>query len=405
MFRSRRFRLLSRVGLPLLALLVLAAPVSAASWNPPVLIGTSSNGVAWMNSLAVTANGTAIAVFSDAMGPAGIYGVFLVRSTSSGNPWSKAHQVSVPGSCSASAPAISANGSNVDMAWLDYSDCTSGYFMGAVWYAHSVDNGKTFAPPKKLSPITIHLGILDVGSASDGTVVVGWTEDETGSMYVRTSTDYGSTFKARQTIGVTTAHPFEIAPDRLDGSVTVAVGDGVAYVGYLSNQSTIKVRRSVDAGTTWSAPFNLATNADGFSEPDLAAEDSHAVLAFAATNGSTDWARYRQTNDSGATWPATTDVTTKNQPKAWYTAISLSGGTVRLAYTRCITQACANQAVYYTQRAGTGSWTVPVRVSQGGGSASLGAFTAGVGAANGNPIVVYFTQNGLGTFVHARSKV
>ncbi len=393
-----------RIGLPVLGVFLITSPVAAAGWRAPVVVGTSSDGLAWMNSLAVTENGTAVAVFTDPSGQNGYQAAFLSRSVNGGATWSRASKLSDPSVCAAGSAAVSAVGSNVDVAWGEFpaADCTQPHTVGAVWYAHSSDNGKTFSAAKRLSPASGFAGVLDIASASSGLVVVGWTDDGSAAMYVRRSTDSGSNFEPAQLIGTTTAHPFETRPDRPDGSVTVAAGDGVAYVAYLSSQSTIKMRRSSDSGTTWSAPVKLAANADGFSEIDLSAEGPRAVVAYAATNGKTDWARYRETKDAGVTWRSAVNLTTKSQPHAWYTAVSIAGGTVRFAYTRCVTKACNKEAVYYRQRVGSAPLSSPSRVPQL--DVMYAAYAAGVTAVNGKPIVLYFSYNGLGSFVTAVSK-
>jgi hypothetical protein len=83
------------------------------------------------------------------------------------------------------------------------------------------------------------------------------------------------------------------------------------------------------------------------------------MIAYAATNGTTDWARYRETQNAGLTWRSPVNLTTSSQPDAWYTAVSIAGGTVRFAYTRCVTQAYEKEAVYYRQRVGAGPLSSP----------------------------------------------
>src|SRR5215210_4978399 len=131
----------TRVGAAVLGALAIASPVAAAGWNDPVLIGRSSHGVAWANSLAVTGNGTAIAVFAEPTGENSYQTTLLSRSTDGGETWSRAMKLSDPSACAAGSPAVSAVGNNVEVAWAEFAHCGATNVVGAVWFARSTDNG------------------------------------------------------------------------------------------------------------------------------------------------------------------------------------------------------------------------------------------------------------------------
>ena len=130
-------------------------------------------------------------------------------------------------------------------------------------------------------------------------VFTGYT---TGRIYIRTSTNGGTTFAAKKQLGSTdNAEPGRIVTYRSDP--VVAIAGGITYAAYTSARDRISVRRSTTAGRTWSAP-TIITNAATQSELSLVAAGRKAVLAYTISVSGRIKVVYRRTVNQGVTWAA-----------------------------------------------------------------------------------------------------
>ena len=360
------------------------SPAAASSWSVSA-VTSSGGGVAWGNSAAMTDNGTGVIVYADFSNG---NSVAYLRRKVSGGAWQSQVRLSAQGICYGTVPAVDANGSNVDVVWVQEtgSDCTA-TTSGQAYYMHSSDNGAHFTSPQGISGSTLRAGEIDVASGPNGEVLIGWTDDSNGKMYVRSSTD-GVAFGSAQLIGTTKATPWD-GSSTLDGAVGVAIGSGVQYVAYLSNQSTIQVRRSTDGGASWSAATKITGQADGYSELSITAEGSRADIGFAALAKGHEWAQYRETKNGGASWKKPTNLTTPSQPYGTYTGVGLKDGTLRATYSRCVTASCDVLAVYYRQQKAGKSMSAAVRVS----APAAWSYAAGVAGVGNASVVMYYTYN------------
>src|SRR5579872_2944164 len=125
------------------------------------------------------------------------HGIYFRSSSNNGLMWTPstslpAKKLSLNGGGSASYPVISANGSNVYVAW---PETKSG--LGQIFVAASKDNGISFSSPKAVSVFGYN-SVTPVIASAGGNVYVAWrqTTVSTGSAYIEiaTSNDNGATW-------------------------------------------------------------------------------------------------------------------------------------------------------------------------------------------------------------------
>ncbi len=332
-------RSLLAVPVALLLSLLLAGQVLAAhGWSAPIPLTSTGSGFPF--GIARVDNDTAVAALVEWNGNG--YDVLARRSTTSGSSWDPPITLSTGGYF----PAVAALDPFVDFVWEQ---------NGRVRYARSNNGGASFGPSVALSKSTFPLG-LSVARGPDGLVVVAWENGNTKRIRARVSTDGGLTFGRTAAFD---SHTQEMA-------TAVAAGDGVAYLAYKTRYYRLVVRRSLDGGQTWSAPFVGTTEGYGLSghQFSLTASGSHAYLAYTDSNPNHPaWGtvRYRRTLDSGVSWSAQRDLA----PPMWKTEtpdIFLLNGVVRAVYERRATV----YGVNYQQSADGLSWSTAEQVETGG---------------------------------------
>jgi hypothetical protein len=349
------------VTIPMAVLLavVLAGQTVGAAWSAKTVIDRSS---VWLADLATFANGTAIALIEDCVDTGGgmCTGVVaLRRSTDGGLTWGPRMKVAPRREFDEEdMAAIAGRGKFVDLVWGG----------DGLRYRRSINQGETFGRARYLSHAS-SVRHPDIGRGPDGLVAVSWggyPDDFTDQISVRVSSDGGRTFGTKHSWPTTTA----------DWS-TVAVGDGVVYLASINAAGKEVVRRSTNAGQSWSLISQL--DPGGLT---LAAEGSEAYVAWISPQG--QGVKYRRTIDRGATWSPVASLSSPN----WYlydTVISLQGGVARALYG-------GDDGMYYRQSADGLTWSAPRIVSQQ---------PYGFVGRAGDRVLVLF-HNGIKTFVKTR---
>ncbi len=359
--------------LAVLLALVIASAATAVAWSPRVRLTTSGNGMA--GGLVTLGASTAVAVYE--LGP----DVFVKRSTNSGVNWGSKLRVSRLNK-GGDYPDIDGRDNFVDVVWHeDDADNPT-----TVRYVRSTNSGASYGSSVELA--SLHKDdwtIPRVGRGANNVVAVAWFEGMSASIKVRVSTDGGVSFGAVQTLsGVTTTY---------DPLPAVAVGNGVIYVAYYTDNDTVKVRRSVNDGASWLAATTIANNASIF--PNLqaltiTAVGSKAYVGFTVDDGSHEWTRYRQTTNSGSSWAGQRDISPPGTNPSIIPTLTLRGGVLYGAYSQCFDSACNNTKVMYRSRPSSGSWSAPAQASHAGAD---WADPVGVGK-TGRVIVLYTADNG-----------
>jgi hypothetical protein len=142
-------------------------------------------------------------------------------------------------------PAIAGRGTSVDVVWVQNN---------LVRYARSTNTGQSFSASVALSPSGRLVDEPSVGRGANGLVIVAWMEvtkapccDGPWNLIARVSTNGGSSFGPATQVGV------GYEPE-------VAAANGVAYVAYegiMGSDVNLVVRRTIDGGASWSAERNL----------------------------------------------------------------------------------------------------------------------------------------------------
>ena len=404
--------LLRPVRRPLATLLIaallsiaLATDVLALTWGPTKSLTISRN-ASTTEALAVTTGNVFHAVFETVVND--LRAVRYRRSTDGGATWSTSVTLSSSAATFTYGAAVASHGGRVDATWIEE--------RGGNWvliYRRSTDAGATWRTPIVLSgtigtasasrvPVVVagdgaSSGLA--GAAEDrpgasaggaglgrplkvrtdsrnlaaggtspsyprlsrngsGVVIVTWTDDVTGRVYIRRSTDSGATFVAAQHLDTTTSQPegyFDAFPD-------VAAGTGVHYLVYYKSASGLRVRRSTDGGVTWSASASLATNGSGYF-PDIVASGPSALVGYAVWSSPNLYTAIRRTVDSGATWRTAVPIGATTGNRSFQPKVAIGGGSWHVAYERCVEATCDTSGVYYRSSTTATTWVAAVRVS------------------------------------------
>jgi hypothetical protein len=168
---------------------------------------------------------------------------------------------------------------------------------GDIFFARSGDGGATFSEPVNLSNsvggdgkgrITRdiwHNGSLDLVAGADGTLYAAWTE-YAGPLWFSRSTDGGESFSRPRRVAAS-------ADDKLAKPArgpSLALGpDRAVYLAWTTgddNAADIRVAKSTDGGTTFSAPRVVAPGKGYSDAPKLAVDSGGALhLVYAESSG------------------------------------------------------------------------------------------------------------------------
>ena len=200
---------------------------------------------------------------------------------------------------------------------------SGGSHGGDILFARSDDGGRNFSPPLNLSRSIAgdgkgrinkdrwHNGSLDLALGTDGALYVAWTEYE-GALWVRRSSDGGRTFPGRLRIN-------DAKPAR---GPALAIGPkGVVYLAWTVADETadIRVARSTDGGSSFSAPAIVARS-EGYSDAPKLAVDAAGVLHVVYAERQR--ILYSRSTDGGRRFTAPRDISGMN---AGFPSLGLDG--------------------------------------------------------------------------------
>ncbi len=275
----RRF---ATVSIGLLAFLIGAAPVAAASWSHPATITTSHDAFpSYARSLAV-AGGVDHLVDSRLTGQ-----IEYRRSTNDGASWSAPTVLAQPDATFTSVlgdPAIAARGSLVVVAYRAH-DATAAY----LFIRRSLDRGRTWGAPEQVARVVTdrRIGEQSVAISAAG-VFLTWTDRSNGEIELRRSVDAGAHFAPVQHIGVTSYTFFPDNPTYTDGLIGLAASGRAVYLAWSPSGNgyadSIVLSRSVDGGSTF-LPARTIFVGPSFGWASLAAASGYLVGQFQTPDG------------------------------------------------------------------------------------------------------------------------
>ncbi len=181
--------------------------------------------------------------------------------------------------------AIAAKGDIVAVAWR-----VDGPTDNVLFVRVSRDRGKTFGVKDEIFSTTKAHGVgVPAVAVGNDVVAVAWTNRANGKIKLRVSRDDGRTFKPAKTLGRTSLS-IDCKKRLTDGLVGLAINDRSVHVAW-SHAPTraclakaIKVRSSLDQGSTWS-PRRTITDRRSYGWPELDARGKTVVATVQSPGG------------------------------------------------------------------------------------------------------------------------
>lgn len=270
-------------AIALVALLLAASPVAAASWSTPISITQTHDAFPpYARSLAVVGERVHL-VDSRLTGE-----IEYRRSDDRGSHWSAPivlAQPSVQFPVVLGDPAIAARGSLVIVAFRAH-DSVAAYLL----IRRSTDGGMTWGPIRQVARVVTdrRIGEQSVAISSAG-VFLAWTNRVNGAIDLRRSTDGGRHFGSTNRIGRTTFTFAPGDPTFTDGLIGLAASGRNVYLAWSPSgdgtADSIVLSRSTDGGSSFHDPRTIFAGSS-FGWPSLAAAGSNLVGEFQAADGS-----------------------------------------------------------------------------------------------------------------------
>jgi hypothetical protein len=130
------------------------------------------------------------------------------------------------------------------------------------------------------------------------------------------------------------------------------------------------VRRSLDAGRSWSSATTLSRTGDWPSDVEVAGSDVYVAFTDPAGPARNPWsdsrATYRRSFDGGVTWSDKLSLSPELHHRSLGAQLVLSPDGVGAIYTACRDAECRT-GVFYRQSADGRHWTVPEMVGPASG--------------------------------------
>jgi hypothetical protein len=353
-FRPRRRGAAAVLGLVMAGLL--SSNTLAFTWLSDTAVTHSGNGYAYPGGLAVTSTTVAHTIYVDT-----ILGNNIVeyrRTTNGGTSWTNPIPLSSPFVNDAGVPTIDAYGNSVDAVWVEGDSIISGS-DAAVVFRHSADAGATWGAPVHLSPLFESPGFPRVAQ-SGSTVVVVWTEEISGRVYVRVSTNNGSTFNNRIQLGTTTDKPYT---GLNEGYPVIGFGSGLIVVGYYTATHTLQIRRSTNGGASWATAQTIATNAAGDWPASVAATGSTVLVGYAIKTSTDEWTVFRRSINKGGTFASAVALSPSTSYPSFQPVLTFRSGAFRAAFERCTSNTCAASATLYRGSTTGATWGTAITAS------------------------------------------
>lgn len=242
--------------------------------------------------------------------------VFFRKYSAQGKPLGEAVNISRSPKIFSWLPRIALDASGRIFALWQEIIFSGGSHGGDILFARSDDGGRTFSPPLNLSNsragdgkgrITAdvwHNGSLDLVIGNDGTLYAAWTEYE-GALWIRRSADAGKTF----------SQPLRIADAKPARAPALAVSTRAVYLAWTvgdDESADIRVAKSLDGGKSFAAP-SIVEKSQGYSDAPKIAVDARGTVHLVYAESERGLfggrhVRYTRSKDGGASFAPPRDI-------------------------------------------------------------------------------------------------
>ena len=264
--------------------------------------------------------------------PDGTYEIYYRRARRSGYEWSPAYPLTKPDGVDSKFPVIAAKGSIIIVAWQDKREAD----QWEIFCKYSLDNGESWSeatpvtalgagtPASSRPEIAIGEGYAYIAHMETGGVIGDNWEVAVKRAPLSDLSDWDSVFYS--------------GDDDIDSVYpTVAASGSYVYVAWLDkkweDRYEIFFKRSSNEGTTWSSEQQLTSCEGTTGYPRLAAYGQYVHLVWHDDCGSDEletW--YKRSTDYGATWSASTRMTTPDAYSSAYPSIDVGSSTVAIVW-------------------------------------------------------------------------
>lgn len=246
----------------------------AGTWLVPVQATSGTTDHSYWPDIAVSSTGSIHVVFGRYVTADADQEIFYVCSND-GITWSVPSSVSESSTLDSWGPSIEIDGSDtIHVTWSEDNDIAYKSFDGLVWSpAENLSNntGASFQP--------------DIVPGENGTMLVAWQDDTSGTHYPMYSYYDGTTWS-------TAANVVDSIPGRCDW-INAAHHEGTFYAAW--GQAGTPMGREIwfasFDGSSWATPVNLATEAGAYrlgTTGGAISCDSDGTIHVAFTNSDTD---------------------------------------------------------------------------------------------------------------------
>ena len=327
----------------------------------------------WYNATAASGN-FLHAAFGDGS-------VNYFRSTDEGKTWSSPVYIG-SGTLYLDNPLF-ADGTNLYIIYVrnarTLTDFAGPRAVGDIFIRASHDNGQTFDPEQQL---TSAQGAFRISiSASGSQVHVAWMDyrsNATWHIYYRRSTDGGRSFEAERILANGTNSVGAERPEISAAGTTVHL----AWMDARNNKPACKIgsgapipvctdvyyKRSLDGGATWSEDLMISRGTIYGGRPSLASSGLNAAVAY--DDGYDDLGNVKQfltqSKDNGKTWTAPVQLSSSPGPNT-HSSIIFSGMSINVAWFNEVPQ---SSKIYFRSSPNNGlTWSSEDVISMSSGSA------------------------------------
>lgn len=333
-----------------LLLFILFSGILSSQWLADVRLtnNPSYTSTYYNNAWSIAANGNSVhTVFTDLRD--GNNEIYYKRSTDAGTSWGSDTRITNNSSASWNT-SLAVSSQTVHVIWIDNRDGNN-----EIYYKRSTDNGTTWGTDIRLTDDAAFSEFPSI-TVSGLAVHVVWTDnrDANNEIYYKTSTDGGVTWGSETRL--TNNSALSLTP-------SVAVSGTTVHVVWRDNRDgnyEIYYKRSTNGGVSWGTDIRLVNNSFDSGDPDLTVSGSNVYASWMDIRDSY-WAIYiKRSTDAGITWSADERVTDNtNQPA--FPNLSASGVNVHLVWQD---YRDGNNEIYYKRSINNGiNWGGDVRLS------------------------------------------